>query len=100
MTIVTNDQLSKEVSLNGGTPFVLEDRIPQIKPNQRTSLKGKYNVVFVCTFEKDEPYLEIIQAARLIDASVCLYITGRYQKASQDILDQAPTQCGLYRLLL
>ena len=53
-------------------------------------------MLFSCAlFEKDEPYLEIIQAARLIDASVCLYITGRYQRPARIILDQAPSQCGL-----
>ncbi|MBW1782866.1 MAG: glycosyltransferase, partial [Deltaproteobacteria bacterium] len=90
LTIVTNDKLSTLVKENGGSPFVLEDKIPHFRRCHPIPLKGDHNVVFVCSFEKDEPYLEIIQAARLIDLSISLYITGPYQKAGRDMLDQAP----------
>jgi glycosyltransferase involved in cell wall biosynthesis len=90
LTIVTNDALAREVSLNGGNPFVLEDPIPQMKPNAETTLNGTYNVAFVCTFEKDEPYMEVIKAAALINPATSLYITGRHHKISRDIIHQAP----------
>jgi len=90
LTIVTNDQLAKEVGSNGGNPFVLEDPIPQMKPTADTTLKGTYNIVFVCTFEKDEPYEEVIASARYLDPSICMYITGKYQKAPPNLIESAP----------
>ena len=90
LTIVSNSGLATTVSENGGRPFMLEDKIPHFNSCNRISLKGNHNVVFVCTFEKDEPYFEIIEAASMIDSSVCLYITGRYEKAPHRIIDEAP----------
>ncbi len=91
LTIVTNKALADEVRMNGGMPFILEDKIPEFDAVNHVSLKGIYNLVFICTFEKDEPYQEVIRAAGLIDSSVCIYITGNYQKAPRDIIDKAPS---------
>lgn len=91
LTIVTNEALSKEVRSNGGRPFVLQDKVPQLEESNHISLKGSHNVVLICTFEKDEPYREVIRAAGMIDSSICIYITGRYEKATNDITDQPPS---------
>ena len=90
LTIVTNEELAKIVRKNGGIPFVLPDRIPQLNNSKAIKLKGNSNVVFICTFAKDEPFFEVIKAAQLVDPSICVYITGRYQKASEDIIRKAP----------
>jgi len=90
LTIVTNSRLAQIVSGNGGTPFVLEDKIPDFRHCSRVKLQRDSNVVYVCTFEKDEPYREIIQAARMIDSSIRLYVTGRFEKAPPDLIAQAP----------
>ena len=90
LTIVTNEQLAKEVAFNKGRPFVLEDPIPQLNPTAATPLRGTYNIVFVCTFEKDEPYREVIESAHYLDASICIYITGRYQKAEAHVIGRSP----------
>lgn len=52
LTIVTNDELAREVLNNHGKPFVLEDRIPQFGEAKATSLRGQHNLVFICTFQK------------------------------------------------
>ena len=90
LTIVTNQELAKEVRHNGGHPFILEDRVPQFNGVKRIPLKGKQNLVCICTFEKDEPYEEVIQSTKFIDSSIHLYITGRYQKASTRVISQIP----------
>lgn len=90
ITIVTNPRLADIVSRNGGTPFVLEDKIPKLSSPAKIKLEGKHNVLFVCTFEKDEPFLEVIKAAALIDSSIVIYITGHYEKAPSYIIDNAP----------
>jgi glycosyltransferase involved in cell wall biosynthesis len=90
LTVVTNHELAEEVHNHGGRPFILEDKIPRFGKVERIPLSGKYNVVLICTFEKDEPYEEVIKAASLIDSSIHTYITGKYQKASPEIIARAP----------
>lgn len=89
MTIVTNHNLAKAVRANGGNPVVLPDRIPNLILPHHVKLEGSVNIVFICTFEKDEPYRDVIDAARYIDPIFHLYITGRYQKAPAQVIDQA-----------
>jgi len=90
MTIVTNEELSKEVERNGGRSFVLQDKIPKVSCRKRVALKGKFNIVYICTFEKDEPYEEVIKAARFIDLSTFIYITGNKHKAPREAIENAP----------
>jgi glycosyltransferase involved in cell wall biosynthesis len=85
LTIVTNENLAHEVKKNGGSPFVLEDKTPVFDSLTRIKLKGKYNLTFICTFEKDEPYQEVIKGASLIDPSICIYVTGEYEKAAYEL---------------
>jgi len=91
LTIVTNSELATMVSENGGQPFILEDKIPKLYNPNPIRLKGSYNLVFVCTFERDEPYTEVIQAASLLEPSICLHITGRCEKAPFDLIKQSPS---------
>lgn len=79
-TMVTNYSLAEYVARQGGRPLVLPDPIPTFEFSgvfiDRKKLKGKFNVLFVCTFAVDEPYLEVIKAASLLDQDVYVYITG------------------------
>ena len=79
-TMVTNQALAEYVAGQGGRPLVLPDPIPIFEFSgsviDRDKLKGKFNVLFVCTFAVDEPYLEVIKAASLLDQDVYVYITG------------------------
>lgn len=77
LTIVTNSGLAEYVKENGGRPAILPDPLPTFtnKP-QHVSLKGRVNILFVCTWASDEPYIEMITAATYLDKSVCIYITG------------------------
>lgn len=90
LTIVTNEALAEIVGSNAGRPFVLEDRIPEFGKPLHTQLAGKHNAVLICTFERDEPYREVIKAAGLIDPGICIYVTGRPQKAPKKVIAQAP----------
>lgn len=89
LTIVTNENLADYVRLSGGHPFVLEDKIPRFNDVGQVDLKGDCNIVFICTFEKDEPYEDVIKAASLIDTSIYIYITGNYEKLPPNILENA-----------
>ena len=97
LTVVTNQELAEVVTANGGNPFVLADKLPEFQEYHPVELKGKYNIVYICSFEKDEPYQEVIEAARLLDPNMYFYITGNYRKASQEIVENAPSNvvfCG------
>ncbi|MBI2400604.1 MAG: glycosyltransferase family 4 protein [Deltaproteobacteria bacterium] len=77
LTIVTNPSLAGHVSAAGGRPFALPDPLPEIR-RQKTArpLKGRRNVLFICTYAEDEPYLEVIKAASMLAPDIFVYISG------------------------
>nr|WP_282562652.1 glycosyltransferase [Marinobacter panjinensis] len=85
LTIVTNEFLKNVVEKKGGRAIVLHDKIPELKQDaQSLELPGKVNILFVCTFSPDEPYLEVIKAAEQLPNDYCVLITGNYEKAGLD----------------
>jgi len=79
ITIVTNPELQVVVESNGGKAFVLPDSLPDVPSATSLELEGSYNIVFICTYNVDEPYREVIEAAKLLPDEVRIYITGNYQ---------------------
>lgn len=79
ITIVTNEKMADTVSRHSGKYYVLQDPIPDLacRRNDPVQLAGKYNIFFICTYSKDEPYLEVIKAAKLLDNSIYIYISGK-----------------------
>jgi len=90
LTIVTNEFLKGVVESWGGRGFVLPDKLPTLPLAEKTDLKGKNNVVFVCSYSKDEPSLAAIEAARLLGDSIFVYMTGNSAKLGHEILENAP----------
>lgn len=85
LVIVTNKHLADLVKQNGGTPLVLEDKLPSFNGHEvevAETLKGKLNITCIATFDKDEPVTEVIEAARRLPLEWCLYITGNSRKLS------------------
>ncbi len=83
LTLVTNEALVSVVTGNGGRGFVLPDSIPRfqdVSPAVR-KLEGENNILFVCTFASDEPYMEVIRAARGFGQDTIFHVTGNYHKA-------------------
>jgi glycosyltransferase involved in cell wall biosynthesis len=77
LTIVSNAALAQEVRRQGGRPAVLPDPLPHLPPPvQAAPMTGAFNVLFVCTWAPDEPYLEVLAAAARLDPSVRIYVTG------------------------
>jgi len=85
LTIVTNDSAREYISDIAGRVFVLPDLVPEIECNVN-NLKSRIDfgentpiVVFVTTFDDDEPILEMINAAKCL--SDCkIFFTGNYRK--------------------
>lgn len=78
VTIVTTSELKQYVENLGGKSVVLQDPLPSFPPYTppQTIHPYKYKVFFICTWAEDEPYLEVIKAAELIDPSIHIFITG------------------------
>lgn len=83
LTIVTNDHLAKYVDSLGGRGAVLPDVIPEfdVAPVYSAPGSGKV-VVFICTYASDEPYIEVLEAARLLPETVTVYVTGRVKSSN------------------
>jgi hypothetical protein len=84
ITIVTNNDLALIVRKKGGTPFVLPDPVPVFSEMNNdkvfSHLAGKINILFICSFADDEPYMEVIEASRGLKDGVHIYISGDSRK--------------------
>lgn len=77
LTLVTNNGLAAYVEQSGGQAFVLPDPLPIFDaPMPRAPESSRPRVLFICTWAADEPFLEVIEAARHLDHDITLYITG------------------------
>lgn len=79
LTIVTNQNLCLHVEKNGGNGFVLPDRIPTPPTPKNIFLDGDKKIVFICTYSRDEPYLEVIEAAKYLGDEYRIYFTGNFK---------------------
>jgi glycosyltransferase involved in cell wall biosynthesis len=81
LCIVSNPNLAPVVERVGGRTFVLPDKLPALHAasSETSETAATPSVVFVCTFSPDEPFLEVIEAARALDPAVTVFITGRYR---------------------
>jgi hypothetical protein len=84
LTIVTNENLGSHVMMNGGKPFILPDRIPEIPMTENRPLQGSSNILFICSYADDEPYDLVFEAASGLGEDVCIYVTGNFHKKGID----------------
>jgi hypothetical protein len=90
LTIVTNEFLKNLVEKWQGRGFILPDKLPQLDFARKIRLDGTYNITFACSFSGDEPVEQVIEAARLLDPSIFIYITGDHRKISHKTIADAP----------
>ena len=80
LCIVSNANLVAAVERDGGRAFVLPDKLPDLPQQTLVSGTAARSVVFVCTYASDEPWREVIEAARLMDSRVTVFITGDHSR--------------------
>ncbi|WP_412535862.1 glycosyltransferase [Marinobacter sp. MIT932201] len=85
LNIVTNDELLDVVESLGGRAIVAPDPLPEMPIDQSIKFakfdKSQFNIVFICSWDNDEPYNEVIESASLLlGERVEIYITGNYRK--------------------
>lgn len=88
VTIVTNLHFQKMIESFGGKALVIRDIPTEFKMAGEYPLNGKFNVVFINTFDLDEPTKEVIKAAENL-SGIEIYITGKIPKHT-DIEDKIP----------
>lgn len=77
--IAHNDELRRLMEKKCHRIVALPDPIPVIPETDRLSLNGRHNVLFVCRFNDDEPYDEVIKAAKKLPNDILVYISGNYK---------------------
>ncbi len=89
VTIVTNDYYAQTVQEWGATAMVMRD-IPTKFPMNDSfqGLNGRFSVVMISTFDKDEPIEEVLKAASYLQ-EIDFYVTGRKSRANAEVLAQA-----------
>lgn len=93
LTILSNQALAESVSSESGTApiAVLPDPMPSLAPPAgKTALAGRANVLFVCSWASDEPYLEVLKAATLLPDDVYVYVTGSSRNREAAFGDTLP----------
>ncbi|MEQ5834006.1 glycosyltransferase [Marinobacter sp. NFXS9] len=88
LSIVTNESLAKEVGRRRGISYVLTDPIPNFfeYPRSSNELSEETYVVLVCTWADDEPYMEVISAAKILEEhGITIHITGRPPKCVHEM---------------
>lgn len=86
ITIVSNAELVKHIVKLNGKAFAIPDPIPEIEePAHTEPLKGAFNVLFICSWAEDEPYLEVLRAAARIRKDIYIYITGNTKGKEQQL---------------
>jgi len=87
IVIVTNESYREKIQRKIRTKiFILPDRIPDFDYEFKAMpLKGKNNVLFICTFSEDEPWEEVISAGTLLDQDISVYISGKNQLGQEAI---------------
>jgi len=85
----TNDELSNRMIARGSTAVTVPD-IPFEMPQGTYPVKPDcFTVAFICSFDVDEPILEVMEAARNLP-DVHFYVTGNPAKASAELQAARP----------
>lgn len=80
LTIVSNDNLRQVIEKMGGQAMAIPDPLPEMHATDRTPTQGFFDVFFVCSWASDEPIVEVMRAATLLEKShpdVRIAISGR-----------------------
>jgi glycosyltransferase involved in cell wall biosynthesis len=79
--LVSNASLQRTVEGAGARAFVLPDKVPDLAPTAAPrAARSRRQAVFVCSYAKDEPYREVMEAARVLGSEVTIHITGDHRR--------------------
>jgi glycosyltransferase involved in cell wall biosynthesis len=80
--IVTNENHAMHVHKLGGKAFICPDPFPDLSKYREAVSEVQKKVFLICSYDKDEPFLEVFEAAKeLSQEGFKLFISGNYKKA-------------------
>jgi len=96
ITLVSNAYLAEYLICNGGRAQIMPDPLP-VFDNKNCTIDDpvKKDALFVCTWAEDEPYLELIKAAKLIDSEIKIHVTGNPKSKLKNLMDKIPANIVL-----
>jgi glycosyltransferase involved in cell wall biosynthesis len=90
LVILTNIDLKKRYKkfFPKGKYFILPDKFPDFK-KEKTKLSERINILYICTYAQDEPFMEVFKAARKTQ-NVTIYVTGNSKKMTKYQIESVP----------
>ena len=81
LVIVTNESHAHRVRCLGGKVFVCPDPLPDLSAYSGHITEIPHKVLFICSFDVDEPYREVFRAAEILaPEEFCFFVSGNYRK--------------------
>lgn len=81
LVIVTNESHAHHVHNLGGKTFVCPDPLPDLSEHLDQRVEIPRKVFFICSFDIDEPYLEVFRAAEILTPEgFRFFVSGNYRK--------------------
>ena len=85
LVIVTNDGHAEHILRIGGEPFICEDPLPELSQYAAGHASEDKSVLFICSFDVDEPYRTVFEAAdELMREGFTLSVSGDHTKVAID----------------
>nr|MDQ2665212.1 glycosyltransferase [Gemmatimonadota bacterium] len=92
LTIVTNSDIDERYVRGTGRGFVLPDPYPELTevPKSAISTHNDLRVLFVSSWQTDEPIREVIEVCRRLGSKITVYISGRVKPAYASVIASRP----------
>lgn len=92
LTIVTNSDVEGRFVRGIGTGFILPDPYPDLPFPDRPHRPGtgELRVLFVSSWETDEPILEVMEVCRLLGERIKVFISGRMKESYASAVEAKP----------
>ncbi|MBK9304718.1 MAG: hypothetical protein IPM94_12800 [bacterium] len=86
MTIVTNEYLRDIVRAWGGRAIILPDKLPALDSSRKRDLGPGWHVLYICSYDEDEPLDLVLEAARLLGKARAFIVSGNHSRADRSSL--------------
>ena len=94
--IVTNVALKTYIKKNVNDVYVIPDPIPVMEKRLSYPVNNeKFNIVFICSWAEDEPYLDVLEIAENLTDSVHIFVTGNSHDREKAHGNRLPTNVSL-----
>ena len=95
LVIVSNDRLKMAETSAGANVVSLPDPLPEIHCASPAELRAPRNILFVCSWAVDEPFLNVIEAGRFLSPDICIHVTGNHSKPHLRLPQDIPPNVNL-----